>query len=54
LEELNRKTAEKLAEDRRFWDDTIQYMLPNESTDANSIIRIADALLEARRERFGS
>lgn len=52
VHDVNHETADRIADEKHFWDESIQWMLPEDQT-ADSIIRIMDVLLAARRDRFG-
>ncbi len=44
----------KLLEERTFWDEAVLCGEPENETEALRAVRIADYLLEARRERFNA
>ena len=55
LRELSEAERRRLLDDRRFWDDVVQRQASLEyaAPSAGKAVEFADALLKARRERFG-
>jgi hypothetical protein len=52
LRRLSAQELAKLRDERNFWDEAVLSCEPESESQAKRAVRIADFLLEARKERF--